>query len=119
VGRRESMFLGQALASCEVTTVGPPAIRVMFPPEHGILASAVTKGRGPLEAWLQGRLGGPVSLLAEEGTPPQGGERPRRLSQAALRAERLEGLRTADPALDAAVDELDLEIVDEPPGGGR
>ncbi|MDH5315818.1 MAG: DNA polymerase III subunit gamma/tau [Gemmatimonadota bacterium] len=119
VGRQESMFLGQALASCEVASVEPPVIRVMFPPEHGILAGAVAKGRSPLEAWLQTRLGGPVSLHAEEGTPARGAERPKRLSQATLRAERLEGLRTADPALDAAVDELDLEILDESPGGGR
>jgi len=32
-----------------------------------------------------------------------------------MRAERLHGLRGVDPALDAAVDELDLEIVDERP----
>jgi DNA polymerase-3 subunit gamma/tau len=119
VGRQESMFLGQALSSCEVVSVAPPTIRVAFPPEHGILVGAVAKGRAPLEAWLHGRLGRVVSLQAQEGTPPQGGERPKRLSQATLRAERLEGLRTADPALDAAVDELDLEILDESPGGGR
>jgi DNA polymerase-3 subunit gamma/tau len=119
VGRQESMFLGQALSSCEIASVAPPVIRVMFPPEHGILAGAVAKGRSPLEAWLQNRLGGAVSLQAEEGVPAKGGERPKRLSQATLRAERLEGLRTADPALDAAVDELDLEILDESPGGGR
>ena len=119
VGRQESMFLGQALSACEIVSVAPPTIRVMFPPEHGILVGAVAKGRAPLEAWLQGRLGRVVSLQAQEGSPAQGTERPKRLSQATLRAERLEGLRIADPALDAAVDELDLEILDESPGGGR
>jgi hypothetical protein len=42
------------------------------------------------------------------------------MSEASLRNERLKGLRGTDPALDTAVDELDLEIVDErPPAGGR
>ena len=42
------------------------------------------------------------------------------MSEASLRSERLKGLLGTDPALDTAVDELDLEIVDErPPAGGR
>jgi len=118
VGRQESQFLGQALSSCEVAEVAAPVIRVVFPSEHGVLVGAVTKSRAPLEAWLRSRLGAPVSLQVEE-VSGQGGERPKRLSQATLKAERLQGLRAADPALDAAVDELDLEIVDESPGGGR
>jgi hypothetical protein len=45
---------------------------------------------------------------------PQGAanERPKRLSAKDLREERLKELRGIDPALDAAADALDLEIVD-------
>jgi len=35
-----------------------------------------------------------------------------------MRADRLKDMRGVDPALDAAVDELDLEIVDESPPRG-
>jgi hypothetical protein len=44
----------------------------------------------------------------EENAP----NRPRRMSDAGARAERLKTLRKKDPALDTAADELDLEIVD-------
>ena len=41
------------------------------------------------------------------------------MTDAAMRTERLKSLRGTDPALDVAVDELDLEIVEERPPGGR
>jgi hypothetical protein len=34
------------------------------------------------------------------------------MSESGIRAARLKGLRARDPALDAAADELDLEIVE-------
>jgi DNA polymerase-3 subunit gamma/tau len=114
-GRAESMFLGQALAECRVTSVAPPAIGVSLPVEHGVLAGAVERNRSRIEAFLAERLGAPVALKVEEGSPPEPSERPKRLSQSQLRAERLETIRQLDPALSAAVDELDLEIVDEQP----
>jgi DNA polymerase-3 subunit gamma/tau len=118
-GRAESMFLGQALAECRVVSVAPPAIGVSLPVEHGVLAGAVERNRARIEAFLAGRLGAPVALKVEEGVPPEPSERPKRLSQSQLRAERLESIRQLDPALNAAVDELDLEIVDErPPQAG-
>jgi hypothetical protein len=70
--------------------------------------------------FLQVRLGVPVALTVETGPATATAERPKRMSEASLRSERLKGLRGTDPALDTAVDELDLEIVDErPPAGGR
>jgi hypothetical protein len=42
------------------------------------------------------------------GSPP----RARRLSEAEARAERLKVLRTRDPALEAAADSLDLEVLE-------
>jgi hypothetical protein len=84
------------------------------------MSQPVEKGRRAVEAFLQVRLGVPVALTVESGPLETTGERPKRMSEASLRTERLKGLRGADPALDTAVDELDLEIVDErPPAGGR
>jgi DNA polymerase-3 subunit gamma/tau len=114
-GRAESMFLGQALAECRLVAVAAPAIRVSLPAEHGVLAGAVERNRPRIEAFLAERLGAPVALKVEEGPPPEPGERPKRMSEGQLRAERLRDIRQLDPALNAAVDELDLEIVDEQP----
>jgi DNA polymerase-3 subunit gamma/tau len=113
-GRQESMFLAQALTECRVVSVEAPAIRVSMPAEHGVLAGAVERNRSRIEAFLAERLGRPVAFQSAEAAP-SGAERPKRMSESQLRAERLRSLRGADPALDAAVDELDLEIVDEQP----
>ena len=66
-------------------------------------------------AGLLGRIvGTPVDLRLAGGDSQASGAkaRPKRLSDQALRADRLKGLRARDPALDAAADALDLEIVD-------
>jgi len=38
--------------------------------------------------------------------------KPKRLSEAAAKSDRLKSMRAKDPALDTAATELDLEIVD-------
>jgi hypothetical protein len=66
-------------------------------------------------AGLLGRIvGAPVDLRLDGGDAPapSAKARPQRLSDQTLRADRLKGLRARDPALDAAADALDLEIVD-------
>lgn len=113
-GRQESMFLGQALGECQVAHVAAPTVQVSLPAEHGVLAGAVDRNKAAIERFLAERLGQPVSLKVGEGQAVPG-ERPKRMSPGQLKAERLETLRKQDPALDAAVGELDLEIVDEQP----
>jgi hypothetical protein len=51
-------------------------------------------------------------VLGSAGAPAAEPARAQRLTEGGLRAERLKGLRSRDPALDAVADELDLEIVD-------
>jgi hypothetical protein len=66
-------------------------------------------------AGLLGRIVGTAVDLRLEGgeaPAPAAKARPQRLSDQTLRADRLKGLRARDPALDAAADALDLEIVD-------
>ena len=60
------------------------------------------------------RVGAPVRLriaVAGEPEPPRESAA-KRMSESGIRAARLKGLRERDPALDAAADELDLEIVE-------
>lgn len=115
--RLESRFLGEALVACRIGAVAPPTVELEIDPGQGVLMGAVERGQRTLESLLAARVGAPVALIVRAG-PTESTARPRRLSEAAMRADRLKDLRGVDPALDAAVDELDLEIVDESPPRG-
>lgn len=113
VGRAQSRFLGEALAACAIDAVEPPVVRLRLAPEQAVLSGAVDRGRAPVEAFLAERVGRPVALQVATAGRAAPSERPKRMSQAQAQAERLRELRGTDPALSAAVDELDLEIVEE------
>jgi hypothetical protein len=59
-------------------------------------------------------MGVPVRLRVVEAaaTAPVASAAPRRLTEAALKSDRLRAFRAKDPSLDTAADALDLEIVD-------
>jgi hypothetical protein len=67
-----------------------------------------------VEEVLQRAIGRPARLRVTEAAagdaaaPP----RPRKLTDASLKADRLRSFRSKDPTLDTAADALDLEIVD-------
>jgi DNA polymerase-3 subunit gamma/tau len=112
--RAEGPFLGQALAACELGDVAAPVIALRMADADPGLALTLERQRERL-AGLLGRIVGTVVDLRLEGgdaAAPAAKARPQRLSDQALRADRLKGLRARDPALDAAADALDLEIVD-------
>ncbi|MEK6597143.1 MAG: hypothetical protein AABY91_02335, partial [Gemmatimonadota bacterium] len=115
--RLESRFLGEALVACRIGAVAPPTVELEIDPDQGVLMGAVERGQRTLELLLAARVGAPVALIVRAGSS-ESTARPRRLSEAAMRVDRLKDLRGVDPALDAAVDELDLEIVDESPPRG-
>jgi DNA polymerase III subunit gamma/tau len=62
---------------------------------------------GVLEEWFDGIRR--IALYREPAVPS---EKPRRVTDEMVRAERLTGLRRKDAVLDAAIDVLDLEIAD-------
>ncbi|HEX5633600.1 MAG TPA: hypothetical protein VFX50_10235, partial [Gemmatimonadales bacterium] len=108
--RAESPFLGQALAACELGDVAAPAVGLRLADGDPGMAMTLERQRERLQGLLARVLGATVELRIEG----QGGSaaRPQRLSDHSLRADRLKGLRARDPALDAAADALDLEIVE-------
>ncbi len=112
-------LLAPALQACEVIEVDPPTVTVRLPVENTVHTQAIERDRANVERFLQSRLGAPAMLRVEG--PPTGAPTPppKRLTERTLRSERLQGLRGTDPALDAAMDELDLEIVEERPPGSR
>jgi len=112
--RERSRFLGEALAMTRPAAVEPPLIRVVLGEANPLLHERLEKQAGTVEEALERLVGAPVRLRvevpADAGT--DAGEPARRLSESGMRSARLKGLRSRDPALDAAADELDLEIVE-------
>jgi hypothetical protein len=69
--------------------------------------------RDAVQTLLSRALGAPVRLaIAATGGPAGATPRARRLSEAESRAERLRVLKGRDPALEAAADSLDLEVLE-------
>jgi len=114
----KSPLLGQALEAARPVTVEKGVVRLTASPDQAVLIEGLRRQVGIIDELLAVRFTAPgpiraqVSVEAPSGTPA---ERPKRMTDEVLRAERLDRLRRLDPALDTAADELDLEIVDEGP----
>ena len=112
--RAESRFLGEALAVTKPTAAAPPDLRVTMAEPNPLLHERLEQQAATVERIVSARVGGPVRLrIAAEAPVESRRESPAaRMSESGIRAARLKGLRERDPALDAAADELDLEIVE-------
>ena len=109
--RAESPLLGTALAATEVADVAPPRVALRLTDRDAGLALTLERQRDRLAALLARIVGTPVELVVAEGDAATA-QPPKRLSAEGMRADRLKGLRVRDPALDAAAEALDLEIVE-------
>jgi DNA polymerase-3 subunit gamma/tau len=112
--RAESRFLGEALAATSPASVDAPDLRVMMTEPNPLFHERLEQQATAVERVVSARVGAPVRLriaVAGETEPPRESAA-RRMSESGIRAARLKGLRERDPALDAAADELDLEIVE-------
>jgi len=109
--RREKPMLGALLpavepSAIEGTTVG---LRVLDP----VHAEGLERQRESLAQLIGRYVPEPVRIKLEgAASGERSAPRPGRLTQDGVRAERLEALRARDPGLDAAVDALDLELLE-------
>jgi len=109
--RREKPMLGALLPAVEPTAINGTTVGVrVLDPVH---AEGLERQREAL-AQLVGRyVSEPVRIKLEgAGSGERSAPRPGRLTEQGVRAERLEALRARDPDLDAAVDALDLELLE-------
>jgi DNA polymerase-3 subunit gamma/tau len=113
-GREESRFLGEALAAAQPRSVDPPNLLLAVADGNPIHLEALGRQRAALERLLTQAVGAEVRLSLAD--PAAGGSAPppraRRLSEPEARAERLRLLKARDPALEAAADSLDLEVLE-------
>jgi DNA polymerase III subunit gamma/tau len=114
--RERSILLGQALAATTIADAGHGEVRLTALPDDAVLAEGVERQLAVVEELIRARFSGPVRVRVAGGAGSDvPAARPKRLTGEGLRSERLDRLRRLDPALDAAANELDLEIVDEGP----
>ena len=111
--RGESRFLAEALAGTEVVSVAPPLLTVGLVEPNPLFLERLEQQAGVIERAIGLAVGASVRLRVGGGpAAPPPDPRTRRISDASIRADRLKGIRARDPTLDAAADELDLEIVE-------
>ena len=112
--RAQSPLLAAVLAAAEVGSVEADTIVLRLTDENPVHAEGIERQRDAV-AQLVGRfVTGPVKVrlagvaAGAERRPP----RPERLTEATAKAERLNALRAKDATLNAAVDALDLELLE-------
>ncbi len=114
VARARSRFLGEAFSAARPSAVAPPAVTLALTDGNPMHVEALTRQREAVERLL-GETVGEAVRVALAGAPAGGpvpATRTRRLSESEARAERLKVLAGRDPALGAAADALDLEVLE-------
>jgi len=112
--RDRSRFLGEALSHTAPVALELPWLTVALAEPNPLFAERLQAQAQLVEEVLGRAIGQPARLRVTEAGPPDGSPppKPRKLTDAALKADRLRAFRTKDPTLDTAADALDLEIVD-------
>jgi len=112
--RAGSRFLGEALAATAPVALDPPWLTVALGEPNPLFAERLQAQAPAVEQVLESLLRQPIRLRVTEMPPGDPGPppKPRKLTEASLKADRLRAFRAKDPTLDSAADALDLEIVD-------
>jgi DNA polymerase-3 subunit gamma/tau len=114
--RARSNLLGQALEATTPSGVSGGEVQLRAPVEHAVLVEGLQRQLPVLDELVGSHFGVPVKVRVAVEAPAGGpAQRPKRMTDETLRAERLDRIRRLDPALDTAANELDLEIVDDSP----
>jgi DNA polymerase-3 subunit gamma/tau len=107
-----SPMVGTLLAETEISGVEGSTVTLASP--GGGHVEGLEHKRDAIAKLVAEYVSGPVKVMVAAGEQATAsvGSRPARLTQETANAERLKALRAKDPSLGAAVDALDLEIVE-------
>jgi DNA polymerase-3 subunit gamma/tau len=97
-----------------VAITGQGTITVQLDQPNEIFERALESGASDILSAVSSLFDGAVKLVVRRADAPATvpADGPRRLTEAEMRRERAQLLRKKDPALDAAIEELDLELLD-------
>src|SRR6059036_3902453 len=111
--RAKSPMLGALLQVTEVAAVDAGAVTIRLLDTNAVHAEGLERQRDALAHLVERYLTKPVRIKLEgAGSGERSTPRPGRLTEEGARAERLKTLRAQDPSLNAAVDALDLELLE-------
>ncbi len=112
--RERSPLFGAVVEHLRVGAIDGSRVSLSAAPDGEHMLEGAKRQQPLLEELLSTAVGSRVTVTMTEGPQPvpTGSDRPKRLSEKDMKAERLKELRGKDRALDAAADALDLEIVD-------
>ncbi len=120
--RARSPLLGTLLGAASIGAVDGEQVTIQLADDNPVHIEGLERQRETLAQIVRQYVTDPVRIVlaaaraAERDTPADGPPAPRvkpaRLTEESARAERLSRLRAADPNLNAAVDALDLELLE-------
>ncbi|HWA16318.1 MAG TPA: hypothetical protein VG817_07790, partial [Gemmatimonadales bacterium] len=111
--REQSRFLGEAVSHARPVALSGDGVTLAVPGGNDMHMEALTRQREAVETLLSQARGQAVRLqLTTGGEASASAAPPRRLTEGQARAERLRVLKGRDPALEAAADSLDLEVLE-------
>ena len=106
-------MLGTLIAATEVAAVDDTTLTIRLLEDNAVHAEGIERQREALVALVGRYVPGAVRIQLVSGQSAGGPRtRPPRATEDGVRAERLSGLRAKDPRLDAAVEALDLELLE-------
>jgi len=111
-------MVGNALEDAQPVSCEGGVVRLRCLGANPLTREGLVRNREAVEAFMSRLLDKPVkvSLAEADGAarsgPPAPPGTPQRLSATGAKAERLEALRKRDPALDSAIDSLDLDLLE-------
>jgi len=111
--RTKSPMLGALLQVTEVAGVDAGAVTIRLLDTNAVHTEGLERQRDALARLVGRYLTEPVRITFQgAGSGERSTPRPGRLTEEGARAERLKTLRAQDPSLNAAVDALDLELLE-------
>ncbi len=108
-GRELGSFLGAALSVCTPVSIEGNVVRLELTEENPMYREALDRQSGAVDAIISAIAGTPARV---DIAPPVSAARPERLTEEAVRMERLTKVRKKDPSLDVAATVLDLEVLE-------
>jgi DNA polymerase-3 subunit gamma/tau len=108
-GRDQGSFLGAALLVCSPVSIQGNVVRLELTEENPMYREALDRQSGAVDEIISTVVGAPARV---EVAPPITAARPERLTEEAVRTERLTKVRKKDPSLDVAATVLDLEVLE-------